>query len=86
MAIVITENELVQAISVANAAPNEARTVTELAELTGWRREKVQAAIGRLAMQNRIAVHRKHIPGIDGRNISRPAYTILPPPKKGGKK
>lgn len=85
--IVITENELVQALTTANAAPEEARTVGELATLTGWGRAKVAEAIGRLAMQDRIGVHRKKAPGIDGRNISRPAYTILPPPqKRGGRK
>lgn len=85
-AIVITENELVEALCAATQdAPSEARTVAELADLLNWPREKVQRAIGRLAMQDRITVHRKRIPGIDGRDISRPAYTILPAKRKGGK-
>lgn len=81
--LTITKNELLEALFTATqSAPKEARTVKQLCELTGWGAARVQDAIGRLAMQNRVAVHRIRMPGIDGRNISRPAYTILPPPKK----
>lgn len=84
----ISEAELVDALVAAlskKSVPNGALTVGEFVELTGWRREKIQKAIGKLAMQDRIEVHQKHAPGIDGRNISRPAYKILPPKKKNGK-
>jgi hypothetical protein len=81
--IEITKNELLEALFTATQdAPKEARTVKQLAEITGWGVARVQDAIGRLAMQDRIEVHRLKMPGIDGRNISRPAYTILPPKKK----
>lgn len=83
--IEITKNELLDALFDATQqtpAPKEARTVKQLCEITGWGAAKVQDAIGRLAMQDRITLHRVKMPGIDGRNISRPAYTILPPKKK----
>lgn len=85
MAGVITEAELVEALVAAAekpSAPKGALTVQEWAKVTGWHRARVQKAIGHLAMQNRIEVHRKNIPSIDGRPNMRPAYLILPPKKK----
>lgn len=86
MASVISEAELVDALVAAMQrpdAPSGALTVAEYAALTGWHRARVQKAIGKLAMQDRVEVHRKNIPSIDGRPNSRPAYKILPPKKRG---
>ena len=82
MATVITQSDLLEALRTANAAPAEARTVAELVALTGWDKGRVREAIGKLAMQNRIIVHQVTRRSIDGRNMSSPAYTILPPPKR----
>jgi DNA-binding GntR family transcriptional regulator len=81
----VTENELLDALREARpTAPDDALTVKDICNLTGWHREKVQDAIGRLAMQNRIEVHKVSRPDIGGRPVTRSAYRILP--KKGGKK
>lgn len=82
MATVITQNELLEALAQANAAPAEARTVNELIALTGWEVKKVRAAIGKLAMQDRIEVHRVKRTTISGLPISVPAYAIKPAPKR----
>lgn len=82
MATLITQNDLLDALAEANAAPAEARTVKELEVLTGWHKRRIHDAIGRLAMQNRIALHTVRRTGIDGRNAKVTAYTILPPPKR----
>lgn len=82
MATVITQNELLEALAEANAAPAEARTVTEIVKLTGWNKIKVRDAIGRLALQNRISVHKVVRIGIDGRNARVTAYAILPPSER----
>lgn len=81
MAAVITQSDLLDALAKANAAPAEARTATELSAVTGWHIKRVREAIGRLAMQDRIAVHQVQRHRIDGRSTMTPAYTILPPPK-----
>lgn len=83
----ITESDLLEAIAEAakGNAPKQAKTAGDLVAITGMRRERVREALGRFAMQNRLQVHRVLRPGIDGRQISRPAYTILPP-KKGSKR
>lgn len=86
MATVVTENELVEALTAARTAPSAARTVREMAKLTGWSHDKISQEIGHLAMQNRIEVHYVVRPDVTGRPSRRPAYTILPAPKKGGKK
>ena len=78
MATLITQNDLLDALRTANAAPAEARTVNELAELTQWSAKRIREAIGHLAMQDRVATHRVPHRGIDGRNTHVPAYTILP--------
>lgn len=81
--IEITKHELLDALFGATKnAPKEARTVKQLCELTGWGEAKVRDAIGRLAMQDRIELHHVKMAGIDGRNGTRPAYTILPPKRK----
>jgi hypothetical protein len=82
MATVITQNELLDALAQANAAPAEARTVVELAKLTGWTKDRIKDAIGKLAMQDRIDVHRVKRTAIDGKATSVPAYTIKPAPKR----
>jgi hypothetical protein len=81
VATVITQNELLDALAKANAAPSEARTVAELEQLTGWDRKRLRDAIGRLALQNRIDVHNVPRTAISGRSTRVPAYTIKPAPK-----
>jgi hypothetical protein len=54
--------------------------------MTGFGKDAIKKAIGRLAMQNRVEVSWVRRPDIAGRITSRPAYKILPPQKKGGKK
>lgn len=81
MATVITQNELLEALAQANAAPAEARTVTELATISNMTKDRVKDAIGKLAMQDRIEVHMVPKRSIDGRNVRVPAYAIKPAPK-----
>lgn len=78
-----TENELLQALADSMpAAPKDAITARELAAAQGASRHQVDRLLGRLAMQDRLGVHR--VPRVDrtGRTKLEPAYTILPP-KKG---
>lgn len=82
MAIGITQHELLEALATAHAAPSEARTIAELETLTGWDRKRLRDAIGRLAMQDRIAVHQVQRARIDGKMTLVPAYTIKPAPSK----
>ncbi len=86
MATVITQNELLDALAKANAAPAEARTVRELAEFTGWPEKRIRDAIGKLAMQDRIAVHQVKRTRINGQSNTVAAYTILPPPSAKAKR
>ena len=82
MATVITQNELLEALAKANAAPAEARTVGELVTLTGFTAKRIKDAIGRLAMANRIDVHQVPRKRIDGIMTRVPAYVIKPAPKR----
>lgn len=86
MAVSVTEGDLLVALAAAlpkNAtAPENARTIREMAQVTGQSRDVIETIIGRLAMQGRIAVHYVTRPDLTGRMQRRPAYTILPP-KKG---
>jgi hypothetical protein len=82
VAVVITQNELLDALTQANAAPTEARTVAELHELTKWPKDRIREAIGKLAMQDRISVHQVRRPQIDGTLRAVPAYAITPAPKR----
>lgn len=79
----ITKSELLDALfNATKDAPKEAKTVQQLCELTGWGKNKVRDAIGRLAMQDRIEVYSVQESRIDGHASWKPAYTILPPKKK----
>lgn len=79
MAVIeITQDELIEALASAGAAPTEARTVAELEASTGWPARKIRDAIGRLAMQDRIAVHQVKRPQINGTMRLVSAYAILP--------
>lgn len=81
----ITETELLDALAASVAVtPDEARTADELVKHTGMTIGKVRKALQLYAEQGRLQVHQKLKPGIDGRQVSRPAYTILPA-KKGGR-
>lgn len=81
--LVITETEILQALENAVAPePKEARTVQDLMKLTGFGMNKIRQALGHIAMQDRLEVVQVKRPGVDKRQISRPAYVILPA-KKG---
>lgn len=82
MATVITQEELIEALRVAQSSPKEARTVKELAALWSLDVVKVRDAIGKLAMQDRIETHQVKRKDIAGRDASVPAYTIKPAPKR----
>ena len=80
----ITETELLETLAstIRGSAPKDARTVAELADELKCQRSKVTRALGVLQRQNRLVVHRTNVVGIDGRNVSVPAYTILPAKKR----
>jgi hypothetical protein len=79
----INESELLDALAASVCVtPDEARTAEELVEHTGLTLGKVRKALHLYAKEGRLQVHAKLKPGIDGRQISRPAYTILPAKKK----
>lgn len=79
----ITEQELLDALAASvTVTPDEARTAEELVAHTGMTLGKVRKALHLYAAQGRLQVHQKLKPGIDGRQISRPAYTIKPAGKK----
>ncbi len=82
MATVITQAELVDALSKAYTAPAEAQTVNELVVSTGWPIKKVRDAIGALAMAGRIEVHQVQRRQISGSMKRVPAYTILAKKKR----
>lgn len=73
----ITEAEILDALAAAVAVPpEEARTADELVEHTGLSLNRVRAALKEYQKLGRLQVHKALRPGIDGRQIYRPAYTI----------
>lgn len=83
-AVKITQAELLEAIADASrgTAPKDARTVAELCEETGRRRERVREALQKLNAQGRLIVHRVEREDISGRRMQTPAYTVLPAKRK----
>lgn len=78
----ITQNELVEALAKANAAPSEARTVNELVVATGWTPTRVRMALGKLSAAGRVEIHQVLRLAINGMHKRVPAYTIKPAPKR----
>lgn len=79
----ITENELLQALAASMPdAPADAMTARELSAAKDVSRHQVDKLLGRLAMQNRLGVHKVQRTDRTGRVKMEPAYTILPRPKK----
>ena len=76
----ITEGELIAALAEAarGSAPEDARTIQELATEYGMPLKRVRAALHALNVAGRLAVHRVTRAALDGRQASVPAYTILP--------
>lgn len=82
--IVITESEIVQALSAAAAGqgPEEARTVAELMADTGLSVEKIRNALKAMQSAGRLTVHSVKRPALDGTMRHAPAYTVTPAPKR----
>lgn len=78
-----TENELLQALAESMpAAPKDAITARELAAAQNASRHQIDKLLGRLAMQDRLGVHKVPRQDRTGRTKMEPAYTILPAKKK----
>ena len=81
--IVITQSDLLDALAAAStgSAPEDARTLTELAAEAGISKERARKGLHALQLQRRLVVHR--VPRLDlaGRAALLPAYTILPAKK-----
>ena len=76
----ISEAELLDALASASrgVGPEDARTVAEIREDTGFSREKVMAALHASRKAGRLVLHHVERVGIDGRRARVPAYTITP--------
>lgn len=75
--ITITENELLAALSVTTAVPDNAKTARELAAETGWGIKRVREGLQRLADEKRLLTYQVRRIGIDGRNAVVSAYAVL---------
>jgi prolyl-tRNA editing enzyme YbaK/EbsC (Cys-tRNA(Pro) deacylase) len=76
----ITEQELIAALADAtkSEAPEDARTVQQLALAAGVPPSRVVKTLNALHAQGRVVPHRVPHIAIDGRRTTVPAYTILP--------
>lgn len=74
----VTESDLLDALASAftSTAPEDARTVQQMATETGWAVWQVQKALRALHAAGRLACYRVPYVGIDGRRGKIPAYTI----------
>lgn len=81
--LAITEAELAAALSAAirSEAPEDARTVVQLAAAAGVVASRVVKTLHALHAEGRIVAHRVPHVAIDGRRCTVPAYTILPAKK-----
>lgn len=84
MAISVNEAELLDALAkaAAGSAPEDARTVQELAAAAGVSKGKVADTLRLFQAQGRLGIHRVPRARLDGQVQPVPAYTILPA-KKG---
>lgn len=76
----ITESELMDALAdaIRSEAPEDARTVRQLAEIAGVPESRVNKTLRALHAQGRVTAHRVPHVGVDGRRCTVPAYTIRP--------
>jgi DNA-binding IclR family transcriptional regulator len=74
----MTEAELLEALALASTAPEDARTVAEMAEASGISKDRVRQALGTLQRRGRLVVHRVRRLDISGHPQLVPAYTIRP--------
>ena len=84
--LTVTTQDLLDALASATNAPEEARTVPELARATGIAEKRVREALRAYQAQGRLGVHRVVRPAIDGRQSRVAAYTIAPAPKAKAKR
>jgi hypothetical protein len=79
----VTEQELLAALAEAikGTAPEDARTVHQLAAAAGVPTSRIVKTLNALNAEGRVRAHRVPHVAIDGRHTTVPAYTILPPPK-----
>lgn len=82
--IVLTESDVLAALVKVSAAPEDARTMVELADATGFSRAKVRNDLAKLHRQGQLLAHRVVRRKMDGNAQIVPAYTIAP--KKRTKK
>jgi hypothetical protein len=80
--VILTESDVLAELARVGPAPEDARTMLELADATGYSRAKVQQEIGRLHRAGRVVVHRVTRQRLDGNFQVVPAYTIRPKAKK----
>jgi hypothetical protein len=85
--LAITQNELIEELAryAAGDAPENAKTVQELALAANVSDGVVHKRLKILQRLGRLRVHYVVRERIDGRRQSVPAYTILPPPKAAKK-
>jgi hypothetical protein len=79
----ITESELLDALAAAtkSEAPEDAMTVKQLAVAGKVPTSRIVKTLHALHAEGRLIPHRVPYVGIDGRNTTVPAYTILPAKK-----
>lgn len=84
MATVITETELIEALSVAMKAsgPTEAMTVAELQAATRLGEKRLRRALHALKRDQRLVVHQVVRETLDNRPCVVSAYTIRAAPRK----
>lgn len=79
--ISITEADLLDALATASTAPEDARTVQQMAAEMGLSAWRVQSCLRALHAQGRLVMYKVPHVGIDGRRGKVPAYTIRPKAK-----
>jgi hypothetical protein len=79
--ITITESDVLAAIVAVSEAPEDARTMVEIAAASGWSRGKVRQDMEKLNREGRVLVHRVVRRKLDGGTQIVPAYTLAPSKK-----
>jgi hypothetical protein len=79
----ITEAEILEALAVANAGPEDARTLNEIVAASCVGKVRVLRALQSLKADGRLQVHRVQREALDGRQSIVPGYTISPKRKRG---
>ncbi len=74
--LIITESEILAELEKLGTAPDDARTMLELSDATGYSRSKVQQDLGKLHRAGRLVVHRVVRRKLDGKSQIVPAYTV----------